>query len=1082
MTACLKLSNRFGAHRRRVYPAFVFALFFCIAGPRTACAQTAPQVLTLTATDADGVNTGSAPLGAAVALTTTLTAGPYGDRAWSLQGAGTLTVGAGTNHAKATYTPPSTLPANSQGTITVSLRSEPSVSVSYSFVIVNPAPALLSATPSQAVAGATIPITLTGSGFVNGAVVLVNGVAAPTTYQSATSLIAQIGVAAGSPAALSLQVRNPSPAAGTSGTLQITTANIQLTATDSDGVNTATARLGVPVSLAATETSTSYQVVGWTLQGAGSLNLGVSPYQNATYTPPQLMPANPTVTIGADMASYPVLATAYQLTLINPVPVVTSASPSQLMPGVTQTVTLTGSGFVPGTTVAWNGTSLPVTYLDYNDATVQLPVSANASGTLALQAQNPAPGGGVGASFTETVSPAVITLTATDADGVNTGTAELGTQVMMSATVSGSQQTAVSWRISDTSAGSITADGVYTAPSTLPSNTRVSIYATLVANPKVTAVYVLHVTNPVPAISAATPSFVPAGATTSVTLTGSGFVPSTVVQANSAPVPTTYLSPTSLLVQLAVNSGATGELSLEAYTASHGGGYSEALPLAIAAPVSATAAARLLDQTTFGPTTSLIQHVQQEGTTAWLAEQFNTPQTTLPIIPDNFPSYCGDAEMCLESEWWNAVLTGNDQLRQRVAFALSELFVVSSNSIVGQGIDGYANMLAADAFTNWYTIMQDVTLSPAMGIYLNMVGSYRPMGGIIANENYARENMQLFNLGLNLLNQDGTPQLDSAGNPIPVYTEAQVQAFARAYTGWTYANPDGSTPSQFIGVPNYYHPMVAVEQWHDQDPKTLLNGTTLPSGQTAEQDLAGALTNIFEHPNTPPFVCRQLIQHLVTSNPSPAYVSRVAAVFADNGNGVRGDMKSVLTAILTDPEARAGDTAPLPSGGHLREPILWLTAAMRGLGYVNIDHNDFYQYLSNYTGDLSEWPYASPSVFNFFSPGYVIPGTTLNAPEFGLENTASVTDRLTLADELMNNDITGFNADLSATSPLGKIAAIQGPAALVNALSALFLDGAMDPATAAAITSEVATVTDPAQRLRLGAYLTLTSSEYKVMH
>jgi hypothetical protein len=191
-------------------------------------------------------------------------------------------------------------------------------------------------------------------------------------------------------------------------------------------------------------------------------------------------------------------------------------------------------------------------------------------------------------------------------------------------------------------------------------------------------------------------------------------------------------------------------------------------------------------------------------------------------------------------------------------------------------------------------------------------------------------------------------------------------------------------------------------------------------------------------------------------------------------------MKSVLTAILTDPEARAGDTAPLPSGGHLREPILWLTAAMRGLGYVNIDPNNYYQYLSNYTGALGEVVYQSPAVFNFFPPGYTIPGTTLNAPEFGLENTASVTDRLTLADELVNNDIIGFNVDLSTTSPLGKLA--SSSSALVGALNTLFMHSNMDSQTRAAIVAEVASVPDLAQRVRIGAFLVLTSSEYKVLH
>ena len=188
-------------------------------------------------------------------------------------------------------------------------------------------------------------------------------------------------------------------------------------------------------------------------------------------------------------------------------------------------------------------------------------------------------------------------------------------------------------------------------------------------------------------------------------------------------------------------------------------------------PISATAAARLLDQTTFGPTTSLIEHVQQEGVTVWLAEQFATPQTVLASIPAVSPRFAARQSFVTDSEWWHAVLTGDDQLRQRVAFALSELFVVSSEDVDGQEVQLLLNPLATDAFTNWYTIMNDVTLSPAMGIYLNMFNSRKPTGTLIANENFARENMQLFNLGLDLINQDGTLQLVANGNPIPVYTK-----------------------------------------------------------------------------------------------------------------------------------------------------------------------------------------------------------------------------------------------------------------------------------------------------------------------
>jgi uncharacterized protein (DUF1800 family) len=420
-------------------------------------------------------------------------------------------------------------------------------------------------------------------------------------------------------------------------------------------------------------------------------------------------------------------------------------------------------------------------------------------------------------------------------------------------------------------------------------------------------------------------------------------------------------------------------------------------------------------------------------------------------------------------------------LRQRVAFALSEIFVISSDTDDATTITYYHNTLAQDAFTNFSTIMHDVTLSPGMGDYLNMLNSAKAPAGQIANENYPRELMQLVTIGLNQLNDDGTLQLDSSGNPIPTYTEAQVQAFARAYTGWTYATVSGGSSTTFPNkTANYFAPMAAVESEHDTTAKTLLNGTVLPAGQTAEEDLSGALANIFAHTNVGPFVCKQLIQHLVTSDPSPAYVSRIAAVFANNGSGVRGDMQAVIRAILEDTEARAGDTNPAYDGGHLREPMLWMTNYLRAVGFTNTDVNGSYYSLSNYSNNLNERPYRSGSVFNFFPPSYVIPQTTLNAPEFDLENTASAILRLSLADSLVNNKITGFTTDLSATSTLGLIAAAS-PANLVDTLSTMFMHGQMPTDMRTEILNTISGL-GTAQQVRVAVYLVITSSQYKVMH
>ncbi len=508
------------------------------------------------------------------------------------------------------------------------------------------------------------------------------------------------------------------------------------------------------------------------------------------------------------------------------------------------------------------------------------------------------------------------------------------------------------------------------------------------------------------------------------------------------------------------------------------GGTSTLLPVATAA--------RLLDQATFGPTTNDISHVRSVGVNGWLQEQFNTPATVLATLPTPLPTQCtNNAPPCFESEFWQTALTGPDQLRQRVAFSLGELFVTSTQSVNGYAMVPYYNTPAAAAFTNWRTIMQDGALSPAMGLYLNMINSGKPAAGQHANENWARELMQLFSIGLVKLNTDGTVQVDSSGNPVPTYTEDQVAAFADTFTGWTYATSTGGSPTTFPnGTANYYSPLAPVESKHDTTKKTLLNNTVVSAGGTAAGDLKIALDNIFNDPSLPPFVCKQLIQHLVTSTPSAVYVRRVTNVFLDNGSGVRGHLQGVPTAILTDKEARVGDTDTTQNGGHLREPMLYLTSAMRALGYssTNTDPTNLWAYtsLSGYTSPLGEQPMRSPSVFNFYPPEYVIPGTDINAPEFSLENTASATLRLSLANTLSQGTLNGFKTDLSKTSTLGVMAA--DPAKITDTLGVLFMHGQMPTDMRTVIINAISGFSDYGQRVRVATYLILSSSQYKVMH
>jgi uncharacterized protein (DUF1800 family) len=638
------------------------------------------------------------------------------------------------------------------------------------------------------------------------------------------------------------------------------------------------------------------------------------------------------------------------------------------------------------------------------------------------------------------------------------------------------------------STGPISTSGFYTPALAIFAGHSVIISAATVAKPASSASLSVKILNPLPTITAGSVTQTAPGTSFVLTVNGSGFVSASQLQLAGVNTATTFLSSTELQSSMSLPAGTisitVGVLNPNAAQKS---AVTQTMAVQTIPPVSLAQATRLLDQSTFGPTLSAVQNLQQMGVAAYLNQQFAIPTTRMPAIPNPPISTCPNGTFaCAQSSFWKIALTANDQLRQRVAFALSEIFVVSTDMVNARTIPSYQNLLADDAFGNFRQLLNDVATSPAMGAYLNMLNSNAAAAGQIANENFARELMQLFTTGLYLLNADGSLQLDGQGMPQPVYSQAQVQAYARALTGWTYASATGGVPTSFPnGVPNFDQPMRAIEVAHDMSAKALLSGVTVPAGQTAEQDLAGVIDSIFNHPNVGPFVGRQLIQHLVTGNPSPAYVGRVAAVFANDGSGVRGDMKAVVTAILNDPEARAADNDPTAAGGHLREPILYITGILRALQFTNVDPQGRYDVASNYTAPLGEVPYAAGSVFNFFPPSYVIPGAAINAPEFAQENTAAATLRMTLADSIVRNHLTSFFIDMGATSFLGQIASATGNPAtdcanLVTALNILFAHAQMAPTIQSAIAANAALLPDIGQRVRVSTWLVISSNFYKI--
>ncbi|MGI8987973.1 MAG: DUF1800 domain-containing protein [Bryobacteraceae bacterium] len=489
-------------------------------------------------------------------------------------------------------------------------------------------------------------------------------------------------------------------------------------------------------------------------------------------------------------------------------------------------------------------------------------------------------------------------------------------------------------------------------------------------------------------------------------------------------------------------------------------------------PVSASAAARFLEQASWGPTASAVSDVRKLGLDNYLEAQFAEPESTIadvPVDPKNQNLRAVQQSFFLNS------LGGKDQLRQRVAFALSEIWVVSGVKIPQpQAIVPYLRLFQKDAFGSYLTLMTDLTLNPAMGHYLDMVNNDKPdlKAGKTANENYARELMQLFTLGTVLLKPDGTPQIDPATHlGKPVYTQDDVQNLGRAFTGWTYPTAPGAAPHPH-NPPYWDGPMTAVESLHDVGSKTLLGKTF--NGLKAELDLQDALQEIFQHPNMGPFVCKQLIEHLITSNPSPAYVTRVAGVFDRDAKGARGDLKSVVKAILLDPEARQGDAASTPNDGHLREPVLFITGLLRAFDGTVTAANT----LADRAKPMGQELYYSPSVFSYFSPGYHISGTSLAGPEFQIYSPATAMIRADFVNSLVYGNLgSGTTADFS---PYVKLAA--NPDGLLDTLDSALLHGKMPAQMRTEIKTAMASTTDAKSKAQTAIYLGATSPEYQVEH
>lgn len=535
---------------------------------------------------------------------------------------------------------------------------------------------------------------------------------------------------------------------------------------------------------------------------------------------------------------------------------------------------------------------------------------------------------------------------------------------------------------------------------------------------------------------------------------------------------------------------------------------------------------RFMEQATFGITPALEIRLRRVGYNVWLQEQMDEasynlftyptypaqPTTPSPTCdgapaPTDVPANCfrDNYTMYPLQTWFykEALYNESQQLRRRVSWALSQIFVVSGRTnIQPNRMLPYIQTLDRNAFGNFKTLLREITLNPAMGTYLDMAISTNQN----PNENYAREILQLFSIGLDMLNQDGTPILDGQGNRIPSYNQENIINYAKVFTGWTFCTDTCGNSEP--GLVNYRDPMVIVTGNHDTTSKTLLNytGATpfIPANQTPEEDLEAALNNIFYHPNVAPFISKLLIKQLVTSNPTPAYVGRVAAVFNNNGQGTRGDLKAVVKAILLDPEAR-GNLKTDPNYGKLREPVLYVTSVLRPFNPTannNISVPAACNGLSDgvindITQPLDQDVYNPPTVFNYYSMDYVIPSTPLSGPEFGIFSTGTALKRPNFVNQMAPPNTTGSTGILAvsgaaSSTPCGTridltrlqnlAAADSTGALLLDTLNTELMHGTMSPQLRSTFLTAIQAVAsaNTLKRARTAVYLVTTSMQYQV--
>ncbi len=976
----------------------------------------------------------------------------------------------GTVTSAGVYTAPAAVPSPNTVLVQASDSANASVLATSTVTILSPLPAITSLSEYNVNTGLGFTLTIRGTNFLAGAKVLLDGTETPSTVVAGALVVSgKSSAAVGSK--ISVAVANPGPSA-TSGAWSLTViAPVAVHISPAD----TSVRVGKTQQFYAGVSNNSNTAATWQVntKPGGDTTVGTID-SKGLYTAPATLPSG-NVSVTAVSVADPTASASSPVTLENTVPVISTLTPSTVNTGLAYTVDVIGTGFLSTSKVLLDGVAVPATFVSSTKLTIAGTSALAAGKTIAVTVSSPGPNAVSGARSLTVLAPVAVTVSP------DKQTTRIGQTRQFSSHVANNTDQAVAWKVNgvtsgNTTWGTIDDKGLYTPPVLLPVNPVLTVSAVSHADPTASASVTLTLENGLPVITGVTPNPVHLD-TTTITLTGAGFAKGSVISFGGVSLTTTFVSDTKLTASTAISMPLGRVASVKVINPNPGSETSApvAVPVRLAPAaekMSYADAVRFLEMASWGPRPGDVAHLQAIGRDAWLQEQLALPATALPD-----PNDPNEGAGRLQDAFFTNALTGSDQLRQRVAFALGHILVVAAekDTHFAQMVS-YQRVLLADAFGNFRTLLGDITLNPAMGFFLDMVNNVKanPVRNTVANENYAREVMQLFTVGLNQLDGNGVP----IPGAVPEYDQSTVTEMAKVFTGWTYPPVPGF--ASHWNNPEYYDgAMVPFDAYHDTTAKNinLPLACSIPAGGSAANDLKLALDCLTKQTNVSPFISYRLIQELVTSNPSPAYVGRVANVFSSSG----GRLDLVIRAILTDSEAMGTDPAAPPTS-KLREPVLYATTLLRALNAtVTGDATG----VRGQTAAMGQDVLDAPSVFSYFSPFFkvAVPNfpsplavTVTVAPEFQLVNAETAFGAINFAYRATVNAVSG-----NIRVDFGNLQDLAGNEAVVlDAIDQALYRGQMTADEKTAVLAGINASADHLTRVRDGFYVAAAAPQYQV--